>query len=452
VTHAVGSLNALAIGGSSTTGAAGVEADIKTFASFGVHATVVVTAIASQNTRGVQDVFYLPDRVISQQIDSIFSDMKINAVKIGMLGNESIISVVYDGLRRWHGTNIVLDPVMTAQSDGSWLVDRESIGGIEKLVRLSKIVTPNIAEAENLTGLGIRSIDDAKKAALLIKKKGPEAVLVKGIKQGNRIADVLLHENFKIFSKEMVSTRTHGGGCCFSSAIAACLAKGLQIEDSCKEAECFIDDAIRNSMKIGRGAEAVDPTACLRMNAERFAVIYDVKAALMSIENCPGFSSLIPEVGTNIVRAIPNAKGINDVAGVAGRIRNTMGAPKSLGIIEFGASSHLARAVLKMMEFNSSKRAAINIRLTDATLAGCNKIGLRVSSYDRSKEPQEIKRKEGSTIPWGIETAVKNTRSIPDAVYQKGEVGREPSLILFGDSARDVARLALRLVPPKATK
>jgi hydroxymethylpyrimidine/phosphomethylpyrimidine kinase len=440
----------MAVGGSSTTGAAGVEADVKTFASFGVHAAVVVTAIASQNTRGVQDIFPLPANVISRQIDSILSDMEISAVKIGMLGNESITSAVYDGLRRWRGTSIVLDPVMTAQSDGRWLVDRWSIDGIEKLVRLSKIVTPNRMEAENLTGLKIRSMNDAKKAASLLKNKGAEAVLVKGIKQGNRISDLLLHKNFKIFSKEIIPTGTHGGGCCFSSAIAACLAKGFSIDDSCKEAECFIDGAIRNSVKIGRGIEAVDPTACLRMNAERFAVLYDVKAALMSIENSPEFSSLIPEIGTNIVRAIPNAKGINDVAGVAGRVRNAMGAPKSLGVIEFGASSHLARAVLKMIEFDSSKTAAINVRLTDETLAGCKKTGLKVSSYDRSKEPQDVKRKEGSTIPWGIETAVKNTHGIPDVVYHRGEAGKEPSLIIFGSSARDVARLAMRLVSPKA--
>lgn len=442
--------NALVIGGSSTTGAAGVEADIKTFSSFGVHAAVVVTAIASQNTRGVQEVFYLPSNVISQQIDSVFSDTKIRAVKIGMLGNERISLAVSEGLRKWKSSNIVLDPVMTAQSDGSWLVERESIGMMEKLIKLSIIVTPNRLEAEKLTGLKIRNMEDAKKAASILKRKGAGSVIVKGIHDAGRISDILLHKNFRIFSKEMIPTGTHGGGCCFSSAIAACLAKGLSVEDSCEEAEAFIDDAIRSSIKIGRGVTAVDPTARMRTNAERFAVIYDIKAALMTLENCREFSSLIPEVGTNLVCALPNAKEISDVAGVVGRIRNAMGVPKSLGIIEFGASSHLARAVLKMMEFDSSRRAAMNVKLTDSSLDILRKTGLGISYYERSKEPSEVKREEGSTIPWGIESAVKKAHGIPDVVYHRGEVGKEPSLIIFGENARSVARLALNLVPPKA--
>ena len=441
--------NALVIGGSSTTGAAGVEADIKTFASFGVHAAVVVTAIASQNTRGVQDVFYIPSSVVSRQIDSVFSDMKIKAVKIGMLGNEGITKAVSEGLRKWRASHIVLDPVMTAQSDGSWLVKRDGMEEMGKLMRLAIMVTPNRLEAERLTGLKIRSVEDAKKTALILKRKGAGSVIVKGIHDGDRILDVLLHKKFKIFSKEVIPTGTHGGGCCFSSAIAACLAKGLSIEDSCEEAEGFIDDAIRNSMKIGHGVNAVNPTARIRVNAERFAAVYDIKAALMNIENCPEFSSLIPEVGTNLVCAIPDAKDISDVAGVVGRIRNAMGVPKSLGIIEFGASSHLARAVLKMMEFDSSKRAAINVKLTDAALAGCKKRGLKVSYYERSKEPPEVKSREGSTIPWGIESAVKKAHGVPDAVYHRGEPGKEPSLILFGESSRSVVKLALKLVSPK---
>jgi len=444
------STNALAIGGSSTTGAAGVEADLKTFAALGVHAAVVVTAVASQNTKGVQNVFYLPADVVSQQLDSVFSDMKIRAVKIGMLGNNDITRVVLDALEKRKCGSIVLDTVMTAQSDGSWLVSKDSLKEMKKLVRRSTVVSPNAFEAEKLTGIGVRNIDDASRAAVALKAYGAEAVVIKGVKQGGRINDIILHKDLRIFSKEMIRTGTHGGGCCFSSAIAAALAKGLGIDDAVEVAEKFTSSAIRNSVKLGGGVEAVEPLATLRRKAWKWAVAEDVKSALRELESCRGASSLIPEVGTNIVCAVPEAGGIGDVAGVVGRIRNAMGQPRSIGEVSFGASSHLARAVLKMMEFDSSKRAAVNVRLTEENLQKCRKMGLVISNYDRAKEPKGIREKEGATIPWGIEYAVRRSRRIPDAVYHQGGVGREPSLVIFGKDAKNVVRLVLKLVSPKA--
>lgn len=439
---------ALSIGGSSTTGATGVEADIKTFAALGVHSAVVITAIASQNTKGVQKILYLSPDMISQQMDSVFSDMNVRAVKIGMLGNSGIVKAVLDGLRRWKARNIVLDPVMTAQSDSSWLVKKKSIREMKKMLRFCRIVTPNSLEAEKLSGVRVKSISDAKRAARIIRARGAEAVVIKGVVEGRVISDVTLHKKFRIFSKKMIGTGTHGGGCCFSSAMAASLAKGLGIEDAFEAGEKFIHEAIGNSVRIGRGVEAVEPMLKPRLG-ERHAVIRDVEAALREVEKCDSFSSIIPEVGTNIVYALPDARSIEDVAGVVGRVRNAMGRPKSLGEVKFGASSHLARAVLKMMEFDSSRRAAVNVRLTEASLEGCRKLGLKISHYDRSEEPLYVERREGSTIPWGIESAVRRAKGIPDAVYHRGEVGKEPSLILFGSSARDVAKLALKLAPPK---
>lgn len=252
---------ALTIGGSSTTGASGVEADIKTFAAFGVHSAVVITAIASQNTRGVQGVLYLPRHIISQQIDSVFSDMNVKSVKIGMLGNSEIAKAVLGGLEGWKARNIVMDPVMTAQSDSSWLVERGSIRDVEKLLKFCTIVTPNSFEAEKLTGLKVSGIDDAKKAAGVLKAKGAEAVVIKGIGNKRTISDVTLYKNFRIFRKKMIGSGTHGGGCCFSSAMAACLAKGLGIEKAFEISEKFISRAIRGRVKIGKGIEVVEPMA-----------------------------------------------------------------------------------------------------------------------------------------------------------------------------------------------
>lgn len=375
--------------------------------------------------------------------------MRVRAVKIGMLGNSGITEAVLEGLRRWKARNVVLDPVMTAQSDSSWLIESESIKRMEKLLKFCTIVTPNPFEAEKLSGVKVRGISDAKRAARVLKAKGAEAVVVKGVKNRGKVSDVALHKSFRIFSKRIVKTGTHGGGCCFSSAMAASLAKGLGIEDAFGVSERFIDDAIRNNVRIGKGLEAVEPIAELVRDGERCAVISDVEAALRGVEDCSKFSSLIPEVGTNIVYALPDAGGVEDVAGVVGRVRNAMGKPKSLGEVKFGASSHLARAVLRMMEFDRSKRAAVNVKLTEANLEGCRKLGLRISHYDRGEEPAHVKKKEGATIPWGVESAVRRAKGIPDAVYHTGEVGKEPSLILFGSSARAVTELASKLLLPK---
>jgi hydroxymethylpyrimidine/phosphomethylpyrimidine kinase len=442
----------LAIGGSSTTGAAGVEADLKTFATLGVHSAVVITAIASQNTRGVQKILYLPAGIVSQQIDSVFSDMDVRAVKIGMLGNSEITEAVLKGLKKWHAWNIVLDPVMTAQSDSSWLVEKGSIQAMTELLKLCTVVTPNSFEAERLTGVRVGSTRDAKKAAKAIRSRGAEAVVVKGVRDDGMIIDVTLHKNFRIFRKKAVATGTHGGGCCFSSAMAASLAKGLGIDESLGAGEKFIDDAIANSVRIGKGVEAVEPMAMLMKNAERCAVISNVEAALREVENCARFSSMIPEVGTNIVYALPHARTAGDVAGVVGRVRNAMGRPESAGKVRFGASSHLARAVLSMMEFDSSKRAAVNVALTEGNLKGCRKLGLKTSYYERSEEPKSIKMKEGATIPWGIGSAVKRANGIPDVVYHRGEVGKEPSLIIFGNNAVEVVEIALKLIPQALLK
>jgi hydroxymethylpyrimidine/phosphomethylpyrimidine kinase len=383
-------------------------------------------------------------------MNSVFSDMDVRAVKIGMLGNSGITEAVWNGMRKWKVKNIVLDPVMTAQSDARWLIRKESVRTMEKLLKFCRIVTPNSFEAEKLTGVRVECISDAKRAAKVLRAKGAEAVVIKGVRDGDRVVDVMLHKNFRIFSKRMIGSGTHGGGCCFSSALAACLAKGLGIEGAFEASEGFIDDAVRNSVKIGRGVKAVEPMFRLRMQEERCAVISDVEAALREVEECREFSSIIPEVGTNIVYALPNAREVEGVAGVVGRVRNALGSPKSLGEVRFGASSHLARAVLKMMEFDTSKRAAVNVKLTEANLKGCKKSGLKISYYDRREEPRDVKRREGATIPWGIESAVRRAKGIPDVVYHRGEVGKEPSLIIFGNSARDVVKLALKLISPKA--
>jgi len=435
-------LNILVIGGSSPTGATGIEADIKTIAAHNFNAAVAITAIASQNTKGVQKIFYLPKKAVEQQLESIFSDMKIDAAKIGMLGNSEIIEVVASLLKKNKIKNLVVDPVMTAQADGSWLVERDSISQLKKLISLATIVTPNRFEAGQLTGIKVKSIGDAKRASEELIKLGAGATIIKGIEGGRKVIDILYSDGkFETYSKEKLNIGTHGGGCSFSSSLSANLAKGLRIRQAFENSERFIEKAISKGKKIGEGIEAVDPLAEFHENSNRYVVLQNLKGALEIIESSPGVINLIPEVGMNIVYSIPDAKDIGDVAGVVGRIRKTANSPKSLGGVEFGASTHLARAILKMLEFDKNKRAAINIAFSEEALARLKKLKMRIAFFDRRKEPKNVKRIEGSSMSWGVEYVVKNSKSIPEVIYHSGDFGKEPMIIIFGSDSIQLAKL-----------
>ena len=171
--------------------------------------------------------------------------------------------------------------------------------------------------------------------------------------------------------------------------------------------------------------------------------IENLKKAVEIIQNSEKFAALIPEVRSNIVMAKENAKDVNDIAGIPGRITILNGKPRAFVEPEFGVSSHMARLVLSMMKYDSSKRSAMNIKYNPKIIEICEKLGLKVSFYDRNDEPEDIRQVEGGTIPWGVETAIKRIGDIPDIIYHRGAWGKEPSITLIGTSAVDVAKMAV---------
>ena len=171
--------------------------------------------------------------------------------------------------------------------------------------------------------------------------------------------------------------------------------------------------------------------------------IENLKKAVRIIQNSEEFAAFIPEVRSNIVMAKDNAKDVNDIAGIPGRITIVHGKPKAFVEPEFGVSSHMARLVLSMMKYDSSKRSAMNIKYNPKIIEICEKLGLKVSFYDRNDEPEDIRQVEGGTIPWGVETAIKRIGDIPDIIYHRGAWGKEPSITLIGTSAVDVAKMAV---------
>ena len=250
---------AVTIAGSDPSGGAGIQADLKTFSALGVYGASVITALTAQNTRGVQGIHDVPPEFVSQQIDSVFSDLDVKAVKIGMLSRPAVIEAVAAGLDRHQARNVVLDPVMIAASGDPLLVP-EAVETLRRvLLPRALLVTPNLPEAAALLGEDVAQTDAAVMGqADRILALGPRAVLIKGgHANGAESVDVLLdHEGFARFSSPRIDTRnTHGTGCTLSSAIAAGLAKGLTLREAAGVAKDYIAAAIAASdtLRIGHG-------------------------------------------------------------------------------------------------------------------------------------------------------------------------------------------------------
>ncbi len=246
---------ALTIAGSDSGGGAGIQADLKTFAAHGVFGTSAITAITAQNTRGVSAVTALDPALVVAQIDAVATDLRPRATKIGMLANAAIINAVADAITRYQLTNVVLDPVMVAKG-GDHLLEAAAVAALrDVLLPLADVLTPNMPEAEVLTGLTIRSVDDMKQAAARLITLGARAVIVKGGHLDGAATDIW-HDGtrwIEISTPRIDTIHTHGTGCTFSSAIAAGLANDLDIEAAIRQAKDYVTGAIAHAPGLGGG-------------------------------------------------------------------------------------------------------------------------------------------------------------------------------------------------------
>src|SRR5687767_6361956 len=246
---------ALTIAGSDSGGGAGIQADLKTFAAFGVYGTSAITAITAQNTRGVTSARAMDPALVVAQIEAVASDLVIAATKIGMLANAAIIEAVADAITRLSLPAVVLDPVMVAKGGDNLLEPSAVTALCEKLIPLAAVVTPNVLEAETLTGLSIASLADQREAAARLIGLGARIVVVKGGHLPGRSIDVW-HDGtrFVELDAERIDTpHTHGTGCTCASAIAACLALGHDPEDAARRAKAYVTGAIRHAPGLGHG-------------------------------------------------------------------------------------------------------------------------------------------------------------------------------------------------------
>ncbi len=432
---------ALTIAGSDSGGGAGILADIKTFASFGVHGMVAITSVTAQNTLEVRAINDLPPYIVEEQIKAVADDIGIDAAKTGMLSNAEIIKSVASIVKKY-GFPLVVDPVMIAKS-GAILLKEDAIETLIKyLIPNANLITPNRMEAEKLSGIEIKSIDDAIKSAEKISLYGAEYVLIKGghLKE-NEAIDILYHDGkIKKYSKPWQRGCTHGTGCSYSAAITANLAKGYKMEKAVEIAKEFITMGIKYGIKIGKGHCPVNQNAYIHIPAERWKAYISLKNALASLISHPELHEYIPEVGMNFAYSLPKEYALDakDVVAIEGRIVKA-GKKARIGEIKFGGSHHLARAIFKAMEFDESVRSVMNIKYDKETIKKAEK-NFIVSFYDRNEEPKDIKEKEGETIPWGIENAIKKATKMPDVIYHEGDIGKEPMILIFGKSPENVLK------------
>ena len=247
---------ALTIAGSDSSGGAGIQADIKTMTANGVYAMSAITALTAQNTTGVQGIFVVTPEFLSLQLDSIFTDIRPDAVKIGMVSSSGLISAIAEKLKEYKAENIVVDPVMVATS-GARLISEDAISTLKaELLPLAKVLTPNIPETEVLADMKVSSADDMEKAAKLISEKYGCAVLCKGGHSLNDANDLLYADGkshwFK--GKRIDNPNTHGTGCTLSSAIASNLAKGYDLKTSVERAKEYISGALAAMLDLGKGS------------------------------------------------------------------------------------------------------------------------------------------------------------------------------------------------------
>ena len=248
-------VTALTIAGSDCSGGAGIQADLKTMTAHKVYGMSAITALTAQNTTGVSGILEVPPEFLAQQLDSIFTDIPPQAVKIGMVSSAELIRVIGEKLEQYHASHIVLDPVMVATS-GARLIKEDAVEALCRyLIPLAEVITPNIPEAEKIAGMEIKTAEDMKTAAKKIADMGAKAVLVKGGHYMGDAQDILYDgSRYHTFVEKRIHTKnTHGTGCTLSSAIASYLALGESLPDAVKKAKEYVTGAIEHSLELGKG-------------------------------------------------------------------------------------------------------------------------------------------------------------------------------------------------------
>jgi len=426
-------MNILSIGGSDPSSGAGIQSDIKTFSNHNVYGFTAVTAITSQNTRKVTSIEPVTTKSLRAQLDSILSDFHIDAIKIGMVYNSQIIKVIHSKLRNIK-VPIVVDPIIKSTT-GTMLLKKSALRDYKKMIiPMADVITPNMYEAKVLSGTS-----NTNKSAKKIQAMGAKCVIITGATSSNsQISDFVLEENRKyVISGKKIPTRNHGSGCNYSASISVSLAKGNTIHYAVKTAKDYVYQSIRNSKNIGKGVNVTHKNISNGMR--------ELSDSINHFKQIKNVYKIIPECQTNFVFAKKNPKSVMDVLGVSGRLVKSGKEVVTAGEIVYGGSQHVGTAVIQVNKKFPEIRSGLNIKYDPKIISKAKKSRYTILSYDRNKEPKKSKQKENSSISWGISNTL-NVKS-PDIIYHKGDVGKEPMILIFGNNPDDVIRKVSKFTP-----
>ena len=432
-------MNLLSIGGSDPSSGAGIQSDIKTFSTLDVHGLTVITAITGQNTTNFGMVEAVSKKILQNQLEAVISDFKIDGIKIGMVYNSEIIRTIYQNLKKLK-VPIIVDPVIKSTT-GGMLIKKSAISDFKKfIIPLATIITPNRFEAEILTKTKINSKNTPEKIAKMIQNMGVENVVITGVEIKNKkISDFILERNKKYYIKdEKISKINRGSGCIHSAVLLYSIAKNKSIKKSLEFAKKITLNSIKNSKKVGKGLEITNV-------GERDELKIKLSNSIIEFTKIKKIYQNIPECQTNFVYSKQKPSSINEILGISGRIVKAGEKVIISGDLSYGGSKHVATALLAVNKKYPRIQSAINLKYRKETISKIKKLKLTTYDYDRKQEPKNVKNK-GSTIEWGIKNAIRSSKKSPDIIYHKGDFGKEPMIILFGETPDRVIKKILRII------
>ena len=417
-------MNVLSIGGSDPSSGAGIQSDIKTFENHGVYGFTVITAITSQNTKKISKILPISSKIIKSQLESVLTDFKIDTIKIGMLYDSSIIKAVNLIIKK-QKCPIVVDPIIKSTTK-TILLKKSAIEDYKKMIiPLATIITPNREESKILSGYS--SVRDA---ARMIQQLGAKNVIITGSNESKKMIEDFVLESKKdyILKGKKINIINHGSGCNYSASIASSLALKRSIHDAAQHAKEYVFQSIKNSRNLGKGISITHKKISQMQN--------QLSDSITDFQNIRNISNLIPECQTNFVFSKIRPKKIENILGISGRLVRAGNNVIQAGDLVFGGSQHVATAVIEVSKKFPEIRSAINIKYDPKIITKAKKRKMSVLSYDRRKESKNSKLKEDSSISWGVSSCLKS--KMPDMIYHKGDLGKEPMIIVFGTTPAEV--------------
>ena len=424
-------MNILSIGGSDPSSGAGIQSDIKTFSNNDAYGFTIVTAITSQNTKNVTSIEPVSAKSLRAQLDSILSDFHIDAIKIGMVYDSQIIKTINSKIRNIR-VPIVVDPIIKSTT-GAILLKKSALHDYKNMmIPLADVITPNKFEARTLSG-----ISNIEKSAKKIQSMGAKCVIITGATSSKgKISDFVLEESKEyVISGKKIPIKNHGSGCNYSASIAVSLANGNTIHDAVKTAKDYVYQSIKHSKNIGKGVNITHKNISNEMR--------ELSNSINEFRQIKNIYKMIPECQTNFVFAKKNPRNIMDVLGVSGRLVKSGKDVVTAGEIVYGGSQHVGTAVIQVCKKFPEIRSGLNVKYDPKIISNAKKSKFTVLRYDRNMEPKRSRRKENSSIVWGISNCL-NAKS-PDIIYHKGDIGKEPMILIFGNNPNEIIQKVSKL-------